>query len=281
MDRIDVGAPGNGRRDRFFARSAGTAFQGRSVAGGTTELELYDEIGYWGVTAKDFRARLVEASGDIVLKINSPGGDVFDGIAIYNELLAYDGKVRVEVTGLAASAASVVAMAGDEIAIGENAFLMIHNAWVVAVGNRHDLTDVADVLAKIDGALAKTYASRSGMGVRTAAQFMDDETWFTAAEAKAKGLATEILQPVEAKARFDLSVFDHAPPVLKAAIGAEAEPETTRDAERMLMQDAGYSRSRARAVIRAFKSADDAMPGAGEVDLSQLAAAVKAATTGL
>ncbi|MGQ3296019.1 MAG: head maturation protease, ClpP-related, partial [Shinella sp.] len=179
MDKIDVGAPLSGeRRDRFFARAVGTKFDAKVEDGGTV-IDLYDEIGYWGTDARSFRSRLKDAKGDITLRINSPGGDVFDGIAIYNDLLAYDGKVRVEVVGLAASIASIIAMAGDEIVIADNAMFMVHNAWTIAVGNRHDFGDTAATLAKIDDALARTYAARTTSGIRAIKQMMDDETWMT------------------------------------------------------------------------------------------------------
>ena len=276
MDRIEVdAAPLGDRKQRFFARSTGTEFKAVHAAEqAPAHIELYDEIGYWGVTAKDFRDQLSQLSGDIVVKINSPGGDVFDGIAIHNELAAYNGRVRVEVMGLAASAASVVAMAGNEIAIAENGFLMIHNAWVLAIGNRHDLIEGAAVLAKIDGALARTYANQSKLGVRTIGQMMDDETWLTAQEAKDKGFATEILKPQgdAAQARFDLSVFAHAPKALRWDEERPATPETAKDIERELMRDAGpRTRSQARALMRACKSGrDDAMPDAGETGLRSL-----------
>lgn len=256
MDIIDLaGVPDESRRrGQVFNRAGGTSFDVRAAAGeGAAEIELYDEIGFWGVTAKDFNAQLREVGpGDLKVKINSPGGDVFDGIAIFNDLVGHQGRVRVEVTGMAASAASIVAMAGDEIVMAENAFMMVHNAWSMVVGNRHDLRDWAGVLDKIDGALAKTYATRSGMGVRTAAKLMDDETWLTAAEAKEKGLADEIAGKIEAKAAFDLSVFAHAP------AGLSSPPEafrasTIRDLERQVMRDARYSRSDARALFAALR----------------------------
>jgi ATP-dependent Clp protease protease subunit len=279
MDRIDVdAAPLGDRKQRFFARTAGTEFHARSVDTGAAQIELYDEIGYWGVTARDFRDQLKTVSGDIVVKINSPGGDVFDGIAIYNELIAYNGRVRVEVMGLAASAASVVAMAGDEIAMAENSFMMIHNAWVLAIGNRHDLLEGAAVLAKIDGALAKTYANRSGLGVRTIGTMMDDETWLTGVEAKDKGFATELLTPVDAKAKFDVSVFAHAPGALRWSEEQPAEPETPRDIERELMRDAGpRTRSQARSIMRACKNpADEGMrDAAGAEGLNRLLASLQ------
>ena len=263
MERIDIaGVARSGSRDRYFARAVGTAFTASAMEAGATVMELYDEIGMWGVSARDFGDQLKSVTGDLVLKINSPGGDVFDGIAMFNQLLAFPGKVRVEIMGLAASAASVVAMAGDEIAIAENGFLMIHNAWVFAIGNRHDLTEAAAVLGKIDGALAKTYANKSGLGMRTVAAMMDAETWLIGADAVDKGLATELLKPAEAaaaQARFDLAVYAAVPDALKWEPEAPADPETIRDVERELMRDAGpRSRSQARALMRACKASPEA-----------------------
>lgn len=249
MNRIEVNAPDNAGRDRFFARSIGTKFTAVNAAGtGATEIELYDEIGFWGVNAKDFRAKL-KGAGDVVLKINSPGGSVFDGIAIYNDLRDHKGNVRVEITGIAASIASIIAMAGDEIAIAENGMMMIHNAWTVAIGNAAELEKQAEVLSKIDGSLALTYASRKGApGIRAVKQMMADETWMTGKEAKENGFATEILKPADksAQAKFDLSVFENAPESL--AYNDEDETKTIRDAERAL-RDSGWSRSEARKVF--------------------------------
>lgn len=260
MDRIDTnGAPRFEQRARIFARAVGTRFDVRAASGGAgAEVELYDEIGMWGVTAKDFRERLNAVEGDLTLKINSPGGNVFDGIAMFNDVLGYKrkGKVRVEVTGLAASAASIVAMAGDEIAIAENGFLMIHNAWSLVIGNRHDLAETAAVLAKIDNALAKTYATRTGLGMRIVQKMMDDETWIDAEEAVERGFATEKLTAAgaDAKARFDLSVFANVPAALLQDEPDWMAPETIRDAERMLTRDAGLTRSQARAVLAAART---------------------------
>lgn len=287
-DRIEISSSVGGRRDRFFARAAGTQFRALAPSDGRTEIDLFDEIGFWGVTAKDFREKIKAASGDIVLKINSPGGDVFDGIAIYNELIGYAGRVRVEIVGMAASAASIVAMAGDEIAMADNAFMMIHNAWVLAIGNRHDLSDAASVLAKIDGALAKTYATRTGLGVRTIGKMMDDETWMTGAEAKESGFATELLQPADkdaVSAKFDLSVYANAPQALQWSDAALVRPETEEDIEKVLMRDAGHTRSQARALIREIRagktSTNTAMPGAGAVELGELALALQGVTAAI
>jgi ATP-dependent protease ClpP protease subunit len=283
MDIIDIKAPAGERRDRFFARSVGTRFEAKAEDGGTV-IDLYDEIGYWGTNARAFRARLKDATGDITLRINSPGGDVFDGIAIYNDLLAYDGKVKVEVVGLAASIASIIAMAGDEITIADNAMMMIHNAWTIGVGNRHDFADIAGTLAKIDDSLARTYAARSTSGIRAIKQMMDDETWLTAKEAKDAGFATAIGLAEPAKAKFDLSVFGGVPKALLWDEDAATETKPTkRDLERALTQDAGWSRSKARIAMREIeeKSDDEPLQDAGEVNLTALAEAVKAVSAQL
>jgi ATP-dependent protease ClpP protease subunit len=280
MDKIDVGSPLAGeRRDRFFARAVGTKFEAKTEGNGTI-IDLYDEIGYWGTNARSFRSRLREATGDITLRINSPGGDVFDGIAIYNDLLAYDGKVKVEVVGLAASIASIIAMAGDEITIAENAFFMIHNAWTIGVGNRHDFSDVVGTLTKIDDALARTYAARTNTGIRQIKTWMDDETWLTAKEAVDAGFATAEAATADPKARFDLSVFGSVPDALKWREDGNDEAPTKRDMERALTQDAGWSRSKARAALREVETSDEpTKQDAGDkVDFTALAEAVRAAS---
>lgn len=273
MEIIDIAEPANGCRDRFFARSVGTSFDVRASAD-VTEIDLYDQIGTWGITARDFRAKLKDA-GDITLRINSPGGDVFAGVAIYNDLVNHKGNVRVEVTGVAASIASIIAMAGSEIAIADNAFFMIHNSRTVSAGTSEELREIAAVLAKIDDAMSRTYASRTGSGIRSIKKMMDEETWMTGKEALEAGFATEIIKPTEAKAKFDLSVFAGMPEALKWT-DESAEPETERDLERAVMQDAGWSRSKWRAAKRIIKENDEPLQDAGEVNLTALAAAVRA-----
>ncbi|RWO20671.1 head maturation protease, ClpP-related [Mesorhizobium sp.] len=283
MDLINIAAPAGERRDRLFARSVGAKFDAK-VEDGSTSIDLYDEIGYWGVNAKSFRARLKDATGDITLRINSPGGDVFDGIAIYNDLLAYDGKVKVEITGIAASIASIIAMAGDDITIADNAMFMIHNAWTIGVGNRHDFADVAATLTKIDDALARTYAARTTTGIRAIKTMMDNETWLNAKDAMDAGFATAVGSASEAKAKFDLSVFAGVPKSLvwDEEAAADAKP-TKRDLERALTQDAGWSRSKARIAMREIEDKSDTEPmqDAGEVNLTALADAVKAVSAAL
>ncbi|CAG9262189.1 head maturation protease, ClpP-related [Paraburkholderia caribensis] len=165
-------------------------------------ISIYDVIGEGmegsGVTASRISGAL-RSIGDrnVMVNVNSPGGDFFEGVAIYNLLRTHKAHVTINVMGLAASAASLIVMSGDDILIGEGAFLMIHNAWSVAVGNRHDLVKAAACLAPLDAAMAKVYAQRAGISEVDAARLMDQETWFNGAQAVGNGFATGLLGDVE------------------------------------------------------------------------------------
>lgn len=161
-------------------------------------ITMYDQIGSdgWsdGVTAKRVAAALrAIGSRDVTVSINSPGGDFFEGIAIYNLLREHPHKITVKVIGLAASAASIIAVAGDEIQIAKAGFLMIHNTWVFAIGNRHDLREAAEVLDEFDGAMGGLYADATGISEKVIAKMMDDETWMSGQSAVDKGFATGLL----------------------------------------------------------------------------------------
>lgn len=162
-------------------------------------ISIYDVIGEdpWsgnGVTAKRIAAALRSIGGrDVVVNINSPGGDLFEGIAIYNILREHPHKVTVKVVSLAASAASIIAMAGDRIEVAKSGFLMIHNAWVLAIGNRHDLRDIADTLEPFDASIRGIYEARTGIADADLAQMMDRETWLTGSQAVDQGFADALL----------------------------------------------------------------------------------------
>src|SRR5712675_511878 len=135
----------------------------RAEAGSPAEILLYDEIGAWGITAQDFVMALAQCGGGPVkVRINSPGGDVSDGLAMYNALKAHPAQVDCVVDGIAASAASLIAMAGSTVKMHDASMLMIHKAWGITVGNQDDHTATAGVLGKIDGQLANVYAKKSG-----------------------------------------------------------------------------------------------------------------------
>lgn len=173
----------------------------RATADGEDDrsISVYDVIGYdyWtgdGVTAKRIAAALRSmGKGPVTVNVNSPGGDMFEGLAIYNLLREHDGEVTVKVLGLAASAASIIAMAGDKVQIARAGFLMIHNAWVMAIGNRNDLIEVADTLKPFDEAMASIYAARTGDEQKAMAKLMDAETWIGGEAAVEGGFADELL----------------------------------------------------------------------------------------
>ncbi|EAO2313196.1 Clp protease ClpP [Salmonella enterica subsp. enterica serovar Senftenberg] len=170
----------------------------KAAATDDNSISVFDVIGqdYWGegVTAKRIAGALRAMNGaDVTVNINSPGGDMFEGLAIYNLLREYEGNVTVKVLGIAASAASVIAMAGDDIQIGRGAFLMIHNCWVYAMGNRHDFAELAQSLEPFDTAMADIYAARSGLDMAAVQKLMDAESYIGGSDAVAKGLADSLL----------------------------------------------------------------------------------------
>jgi ATP-dependent protease ClpP protease subunit len=132
-------------------------------------------------------------AGPVTINVNSPGGDFFEGAAIYNQLREHDGPVTVNVMGLAASAASVIAFASDTLRVAKAGFLMIHNSWGIVLGNRHDMTDAAELFAKFDATMAGVYSDRSGIDRKKVAAMMDKETFFTGEEAVAAGMADDLL----------------------------------------------------------------------------------------
>ncbi|URL13317.1 Clp protease ClpP [Pantoea ananatis] len=169
---------------------------------GENTITIFDVIGedWWGdgVSANRIAGALRAIGGDdVTVHINSPGGDMFEGLAIYNILREYQGKVTVKVLGLAASAASIIAMAGDEVQIGRGAFLMIHNAWIVAAGNRNDFREYADYLEPFDKAMADIYAARSGMSSEDVQSLMDKESFIGGSDAVTRGLADSLLSADE------------------------------------------------------------------------------------
>lgn len=161
-------------------------------------LNIFGEIGErWdgeGVTDRYVAAVLRRmGAGPVAININSPGGDFFTGAAIYNQLREHDGEVTVNVLGVAASAASVIAMGSDTLRVARAGFLMIHNSWGLVMGNRHDMADAAALFAQFDGAMAAVYAERSGMTRAKVESYMDKDTFFNGEEAVKAGLADALL----------------------------------------------------------------------------------------
>lgn len=247
--------------DRWGEEAAGV----RAVARGDNVITMFEDIGedFWtggGVTAKKVAAQL-RAIGErpVEVQINSPGGDMFEGIAIYNVLREHPQPITVKVMGMAASAASLIAMAGDEVQIGVSSFLMIHNCWVLAMGNRHDMADVAEWLAPFDQAMVDLYALRTTAKAEDIAKWMDAETWMSGTTAIERGFADSLLPADQMERAAETQATDRRINDLRAM--------------ELTMVRAGYSRSEARARINKIKGhvtpgADDTpetpTPGAGD-----------------
>ncbi|AZV00733.1 capsid maturation protease [Gordonia phage Kiko] len=224
---------------------------------GPVEVLIYDEIDpFWGVSAAVFVRELsqVDADRDLTVRINSPGGDVYEGIAILNALRGRDGKVTTIVDGLAASIASVIAMAGTERVMMPNSELMIHDPWMLTIGNAEDMQSAADNLGRIADNLASIYAERAGGTAEEWRAVMQAETWYSAAEAVDAGLAVRVEELPSTKtsdkdraaAQFDLSIFKHAgraaapAPVALAhnrTSAAEAEVPTGKEASMATLKE--------------------------------------------
>lgn len=172
--------------------------------GDATTITIYDVIGedWWtggGFTAKRASAALRSiGKKDVTVNINSPGGDLFEGIAIYNLLREHPAKVTVNVMALAASAASVIAMAGDTIRMGLGSFMMIHNAWGMVVGNKHDFREAGDLFGQFDSALADIYEARTGAKRADIEKMMDADTYMAPSEAVKNGFANEVASDLKA-----------------------------------------------------------------------------------
>ncbi|ERI33904.1 MULTISPECIES: head maturation protease, ClpP-related [Alcaligenes] len=224
------------------------------------QVRIYDEIGPWGKTANQFCEELAAAvvgASKIVVPINSLGGDVFAANAIFNELMRHELPVETRVDGVAASAASLIFMAGDERIMPENATLMVHNAWTIAAGTADDLRDTAEMMDKVREGIVSAYR-RSGQSEESVVEMMDATTWMTALDAQALGFCTAIEEPVKlvASANIEdaLDRMRDVPAALRtqllAAANAAAEPELTPPAP----QDAAtlaakiYAQSRERGI---------------------------------
>ena len=184
----------------------------------TAEIYIYDEIGMWGISANEFVKELRDLkTPTIVLHLNSPGGEVFEGFAIYNALRNHKAEVTVYVDGLAASAASFIAMAGDRVVAEPIAQMMIHAAHGIGIGDAEDMTKLASMLNEMTDTIAGIYAERAGGTVSSWRDKMKAETWFNATEALKAGLVDEVAEaPVRARPRgipensWDLSIFTFA-----------------------------------------------------------------------
>lgn len=162
------------------------------------DIRIHDEIGQWGVSAKDVLAQLSGATEQdtINVSIHSPGGDMFDGLAIYNALKAHPAKVVATVEGLAASAASLIAMAADEIRMPNNAYMMIHNPWGFVGGDAAVMMEAADLFDRWANTTAAIYAKRAGITVEEARALQDQTIWMDGTQAQEQGFADEVIDPL-------------------------------------------------------------------------------------
>ncbi|HEY0062986.1 MAG TPA: head maturation protease, ClpP-related [Telluria sp.] len=214
--------------------------QSRIVAaadGEETTIYIYDAIvadedtAYWwgGVSAETLVPAIRAIKGGVIhLRINSPGGDVFAAQAICQAIRETGAKVVAHVDGYAASAATVIATAADEVEISDGGFYMIHKAWTWAMGNENDLIATAGLLKKIDGSLAAQYAKKSGMDVADVLAAMDAETWYTAEEAVAAGLIDRVAEGKKVEASWNMSAYAKAPKVAEPA-PEQVDPVATED----------------------------------------------------
>ena len=238
MPAARTGAPAAGMRFDLSPRALNRwnpAIQ--AAADDDTSISVFDVIGhdYWeggGVTAKRIAAALRSiGERDVTVNINSPGGDLFEGLAIYNLLREHKGSVTVKVLGVAASAASIIAMAGDEIQIARAGFLMIHNAWILAAGNRHDLRSYADYLEPFDASMVDVYAARTGQDAGSIGKMMDGETWIGGSAAVEQGFADALLASDEVAAGEEKPT---ALAVRRMEVALRASGMSAADAKRLI-----------------------------------------------
>jgi ATP-dependent Clp endopeptidase proteolytic subunit ClpP len=191
------------------------------------EIVIYDEIGAFGIPAKAFLDEL-KALGpvaELTVRINSPGGSVFDGVAIYNALKRHDAAITIWIDGIAASIASMIAMAGDEVVMPANAMLVLHDPSGLVAGTASDMRALAEALDRMKAGMVAAYRDKSGRDDAEIEALMREESWLSAQEAVALGLADRVEAPVRMAAHFDLSRFRNAPPQLAALVASATTQE--------------------------------------------------------
>jgi ATP-dependent protease ClpP protease subunit len=244
----------------------------RAASRGVAEVMLYDDIGAWGISARQF-ARDLAALGDVSqinLRIHSGGGDVMDGTAMYNILRGHSARVEVYIDGMAASMASVVAMAGDVIYMPANSMMMIHKPWGGQVGDADDMREYADLLDKVEGTLVQAYARKSGKSVDEIAALLKVTTWMDGNEAVAAGFADQVLEPIKAAAQLNskrLEEYTSMPPHMKNLMNprnsvptpplvpvVEPVANASLNTDQILAQGIAVEASRRNAISAAFAS---------------------------
>lgn len=198
-------------------------------------IYLYDTIGMWGVDAEKFVRDITGSKAKTIhLRINSPGGSVFDARAMETAIAQSKANTIAHIDGMAASAATYIAMAADEVEISEGGFFMIHNAMSMVMGNKDDMLQEAALLEKIDDSISKTYQRRTGKDEAEVKAWMNSETWFTADEALESGFVDRVFKGDKPENKFDLSKFNYRNIPDGLLNGGEAEPEEVRADEEEL-----------------------------------------------
>lgn len=215
-----------------------------------SEVWIYDEIGAWGIKAMDFIKELKGIKNKTIdMHINCPGGDVFDGAAIYNAIKNHGATFTTYIDGLAASIASVIALAGDKVVMAENAIYMMHNPWGLVIGNADDMRKQAEVLDKVRDTMLGAYITKSGQSQEDIIALLDNETWLNADEAKKAGFVDEI------SGKMDIAACARFVPVM-AKLGFKKIPKalnpnqtpSARDIEKAL-RDVGCSKTQAKVIL--------------------------------
>ena len=180
----------------------------QNKAGETADIYIFDEIGTYGVTAQDFISEIKGLKDmPINLRINSLGGDVFDGMAMYNVIKRREAKTTVYIEGIAASIATIIALGADEVIMAENSLFMIHNAWGGTSGEAKDMRKTAETLDKITSELTDIYVKKTGLSYDALAEMMDEESWLNAQEAFDLGFIDTISDSIKVAAKYDVSKF--------------------------------------------------------------------------
>ena len=180
----------------------------QNKAGKPADVYIFDEIGTYGITAQEFITDIKDLKDTpINLRINSLGGDVFDGMAMYNVIKRREAKTTVYIEGIAASIATIISLGADEVVMAENSLFMIHNAWGGTMGEAKDMRKTAENLEKITGELTDIYRKKTGLSYDALAEMMDEETWLNANEALEMGFIDTISDSIKVAAKYDVSKF--------------------------------------------------------------------------
>lgn len=215
----------------------------------TTDVLLYGIVAWWDLDSAQFAEDLMRITTPRVnLRINSPGGNVFDGIGMYNSIKAHPAHFTSTIESSALSIMSVVALASDVVKIAKNAFMMVHEPWSIIAANAKEHRKEADVLDKLSVGMIGTYVEKTGKPSNEIKSWMEEETWFNAQEAKSAGFVDEIIGESSTNAFFDLSIFSNVPDELQNRINASKTKPTEREIEKIL-RDSGFSRQEAVAFV--------------------------------